>query len=543
MATLVNFVPVFCLPRCPLRHCRPLSSLATHGNSWHGIVQAQFVQELREWYHQKSNKSMWHVWNKTRMVMAYTRPFPSFVAPPLSQWYFPMPSSSAPASVFFPNGPISHYAAPCLQPFEPSPTSPSLSSSFPSSSFPSSSLIRLPLCTLDISPSGHSGHWLVGRALQRPQEFFVAITADPKQAFSLLVEGVRGFEMDPLNLQPFPNLRIIISHPKLVDKFFPMPLVADVLLSMNQTTGCSHSFTNNHHGIYDLTVTRPSSPSSSPFAPAAFSSFSPSCPPKGLTLSPSLFRHIARVMPPHGCLHLVTDNRGLVAEALGGIDNSRLQRDTNHSVTANANSLFVCLSPGSGYSVGTNCASVLGGLVNSQQDQTVTKLVQHTALYYDHSTEATEERTDTRCSTGGVSADNIKAWGRGRVVIVDGSEEDGTKRGDKTTGQEEEEGVNFCNVDGSISIRIRSRRRNVPLHYERSDGNSSTAVNSNTSEPNGTAGVSSNVVTDECGLVYYSRWMRTRPSKPNFRLNSQSVIVTSDVTTRPFNKRPIPLSW
>eukprot|EP00922_Rhytidocystis_sp_ex-Travisia-forbesii_P061989 GHVS01091798.1.p1 GENE.GHVS01091798.1~~GHVS01091798.1.p1 ORF type:complete len:602 (-),score=92.58 GHVS01091798.1:115-1920(-) len=601
MATLVNFVPVFCLPRCPLRHCRPLSSLATHGNSWHGIVQAQFVQELREWYHQKSNKSMWHVWNKTRMVMAYTRPFPSFVAPPLSQWYFPMPSSSAPASVFFPNGPISHYAPPSLSPHQLSPalSSPPLSSS----SFPSSSLLRIPLCALDLSPSGQSGHWVVGRALQRPQQMFVAITADPKQAFSLLLGGVRAFEMDPLNLKPFPNLRIILSHPKLVDKFFPVPIVTDVLLSMSRTTGCGHSFTNNHHGIYDQSVAPPtsscpSSTSCSPFQPTVFSSFSSSSSPSpsSLILSPSLFRHIGRVIPPNGSLHIVMDNDALATDVLSCLDQRKLKNaefsndssrtsnnrnsDAHRVANSNANSKdnkesnstslfsdsswFVCLSPG-GYDVGRQCASVLGGVVNSQQAQTVTQLLQHTALYYDDHHVASkvksaddepwmEDRTDQQsrnvCGRGDLCGEP-KAWGRGRIVIVDGK-----IGGEKTREEEKEEEVNFCNLDGSISIRIRSRApssrqdEKTPAAPRNIRSTSSSSTSSNTSmfasECDATSGASnntSNVVKDENGLVYYSRWMRTRPRKPNFRLNSQSVITTFDASTSPVNKRPIPLSW
>ncbi|PFH31540.1 hypothetical protein BESB_025060 [Besnoitia besnoiti] len=203
---------------------------------WYGALQQAFQREIREWFVQKKQGTLFHVWDPPGVVFASTKLVKSGVTPPpLPHWYFPaavderqLRLSPSLHSLFGLNrnaskGDGDSHASRADAGLDDEAQAESATRE---KTFPTCSLFFL-------SSSKSSAGFLMQQVVLHPETLYVAVAPDYDALFTLLRLAARAFCMDPYGFQQFPNLRVVCTHPLHVPSFFPNNLVNEVYIHLS----------------------------------------------------------------------------------------------------------------------------------------------------------------------------------------------------------------------------------------------------------------------------------------------------------------------
>ncbi|KEP60739.1 UNVERIFIED_CONTAM: hypothetical protein HHA_210490 [Hammondia hammondi] len=202
---------------------------------WYGALQQAFQREIREWFVQKKQGTLFHIWRAPGVVFSSTKLVKSgFTPPPLPQWYFPVSLGEqqlkcppALQSLFRLNG---------NQKADEGHQAPGAAAADPHEQSGSDRLEKsFPVCSLFfLSSSKSSAGFLMQQVVLHPETLYVAVAPDYDALFTLLRLATRAFCMDPCGFQPFPNLRVLCTHPLHAPSFFPDNLINEVHIHLSE---------------------------------------------------------------------------------------------------------------------------------------------------------------------------------------------------------------------------------------------------------------------------------------------------------------------
>ncbi|EPT28151.1 hypothetical protein TGME49_210490 [Toxoplasma gondii ME49] len=202
---------------------------------WYGAMQQAFQREIREWFVQKKQGTLFHIWRAPGVVFSSTKLVKSgFTPPPLPQWYFPV--SVGEQQVKCPPALQSLFRLNRNQKAGEGPQAPGAARADPDEQRGSDRIEKsFPVCSLFfLSSSKSSAGFLMQQVVLHPETLYVAVTPDYDSLFTLLRLATRAFCMDPCSFQPFPNLRVLCTHPLHAPSFFPDNLVNEVHIHLSE---------------------------------------------------------------------------------------------------------------------------------------------------------------------------------------------------------------------------------------------------------------------------------------------------------------------
>ncbi|PHJ15963.1 hypothetical protein CSUI_010222 [Cystoisospora suis] len=221
---------------------RPAADTIT--SPWHAALQRAFQRETREWFLQKKQGTLWHLWDPPGVVFSRTKISKRGAkAPPFRSWYFPASETNSVSSLQGSSSPknkqnrgfSSDFSADLGESLNAS-KKPSMTPDVRAAEIRTHPPAEFKPCSLYfLSSSKSSVAFLVQQILLHPKSLYVAVAPDYDILFTLLRLTGKTFIRDPLAPERFPNLRVLCTHPMHVPAFFPEKLVREVYVFLSDS--------------------------------------------------------------------------------------------------------------------------------------------------------------------------------------------------------------------------------------------------------------------------------------------------------------------